>query len=278
VVYLSCPISSRGGSFSITNVDIAAFVAQKLVSEWGPRFWVLNPGQYQMESQQGLGLIRMHAYEIGLEKKTTIDVDQLTNDQPTIGGDYMRMWTRVLIEDDEKLDLGGRFSAYYFLSPSDVRSFFAQGGAKNVTAGVESYFARKFVTDSRFRAFFSLPLVDEMGVASSLDPASQAREVEKRRREFYRYYSVKSSAYFSKGSHDEWNIWQKLNQLRIAARSLGVGSQIPGYFEGLQVDPSAAEAPISTGYAMPQASPTVVPPTAHPTPAVHVLEEHGMKM
>ena len=31
----------------------------------------------------------------------------------------MRMWTRVLAEDDDK-QLGSRFSAFYFLAPSDV--------------------------------------------------------------------------------------------------------------------------------------------------------------
>jgi hypothetical protein len=190
------------------------------------------------------------------------------------------MWTRVLVEDDGMDDLasfGGRFAAYYFLSPSDVRSFFQQGGAHNVTAGVESYFARKFATDSSFRAYFSLPLVDEQGMPIPKDPQKQAEEMENRRREFLRYYTAKASAYFSKGSHDEWNIWQKLNSLRIANPKLGIGSQIAGYFEALQVDPGAAETPISPGYSSPL-PPTVVPPTRKSTPAVNNLAQHGMPM
>src|SRR5580700_5824747 len=92
LVYLSCPISTRAGGYSATNVEIADFTLQRLSAEWGTRFWFLNPAQYQMESTQGLGLIRMHAYELGLEKQKPIDVDQLMESQPPVGGDYMRMW------------------------------------------------------------------------------------------------------------------------------------------------------------------------------------------
>jgi hypothetical protein len=156
IVYLSCPISSRGGSYFATNVEIANFTVQRLSAEWGSRFWFLNPAQYQMESAQGLGLIRMHAYELGLEKKTTINVDELMKEAPTVGGDYMRMWTRVLAEDGDH-NLGKRFSAYYFLAPSDVKAFFAQTGAKNVSAGVESYFAGKSEGDLAFHNYFFSP-------------------------------------------------------------------------------------------------------------------------
>src|SRR5262245_43760160 len=48
VVYLSCPISSRGGSFHGTNVDIARNTERRLLSRWGERFWILNPAQYQL--------------------------------------------------------------------------------------------------------------------------------------------------------------------------------------------------------------------------------------
>src|SRR5689334_4994075 len=53
VVYLSCPISSRGGSVAMTNVEIAEATARRLLGEWGARFWFLNPGQYQLESKHG---------------------------------------------------------------------------------------------------------------------------------------------------------------------------------------------------------------------------------
>ena len=43
VVYLSCPISSYGGSFYATNVEIANFTALRLLNTWGTRFWFLIP-------------------------------------------------------------------------------------------------------------------------------------------------------------------------------------------------------------------------------------------
>src|ERR1039457_1938372 len=61
VVYLSCPVSSRGGSVSLTNVEVANATLLRLTREWGARFWFLNPSQYQLESKHGTGLIRQHA-------------------------------------------------------------------------------------------------------------------------------------------------------------------------------------------------------------------------
>jgi uncharacterized protein (TIGR02246 family) len=64
---------------------------------------------------------------------------------------------------------------------------------------------------------------------------------------------VRASVAFSKGSHDEWNIWQHVNRLRVATAgdaALGFGSQLPGYFEGRQIDPAASESTISAGYAI----------------------------
>ena len=252
VVYLSCPISSRAGSYFATNVEIANFTVQRLSAEWGPRFWFLNPAQYQMESAHGLGLIRMHAHELSLEKGTEIDIDELLDSDPPVGGDYMRMWTQVLAQDDSK-DWGNRFSAFYFMSPCDVKAFFAQTGAKNITAGVESYFADKYATDSEFRDYFTAPAASE-----SAEARKKAEAIEKQKRAFLLYYAVRASAHFSKGSHDEWNIWRELNGLRISGtedEGFGMGSQLAGYFEGLQIAPGAAETPISAGYAVPQPEP-----------------------
>lgn len=281
LVYLSCPISTRAGGYSATNVEIADFTAQRLCAEWGTRFWFLNPAQYQMESTQGLGLIRMHAYELGLEQKKIIHVDRLMKTEPPVGGDYMRMWTRVLAEDGAK-NLGDRFSAFYFLSPSDVQIFFMHAGAKDVTSGVELYFATKFQIDLDFHKYFSLPLIEADGRPSSLPRAQQPAALEKRKHDFLRFYAVKASAYFSKGSHDEWNILQELNLHRMADKDFGMGYQIAAYFDGLQMDPGAVETPISAGYAVaPVASgaqppaPTILRQIAATTPAVDRLAHHG---
>lgn len=233
IVYLSCPISSRGGGYFETNVDIANHTARRLMTDWGHRFWILNPCQYQMESNEGTGLIRRHARLLNLEKQRKIDINKLPDPS---GGDYMRMWTRVLIEDDDqKKPLGRNFDAFYFLGPRDVRGFFTKGGAVTVTAGVEEYFARKFSMDSEFYKYF------EGGNTKNPD-------WEKKRKDFFRFYAIRASANFSKGCHDEWNIWVTLNDLRI--KRLGLGSQIAGYFDSKQIDPGASEIELSKGYAL----------------------------
>jgi hypothetical protein len=277
VIYLSCPLSSRAGSYFATNVEIANFTAQRLSADWGGRVWFLNPAQYQMESAQGLGLIRMHAYELGLEQHTTIDVDKLIKEDPAAGGDYMRMWTRVLAEDGAK-NLGDRFSAFYFIGPADIRAFFSHE-SKHLSSGVESYFAQKYCLDSHFRRYFSLPLIDDKGSVSHDPEDVQTMNLEIRKQQFVRFYTVRASAYFSKGSHDEWNIWQKLNAMRIAeADPYGMGSQIAGYFENIQIAPGAAEAPISAGYAVDPGGPvkpTYLHQTAWLTGASERLAQHG---
>lgn len=255
VAYLSCPISSRGGSISVTNVEIAEATARRLTTDWGGRLWVLNPGQYQLESKQGTGLIQRHARWLKLTTGTQVDLDKL---EKPLGGDYMRMWTRVLAEDGDS-NLGERFSTFYFIGPNDYHHFFTQGGATNLFAGVEEYFARKYATDADFNAFYSPPFKDEKG--NPVPSEKEKQEWESRRREFIRFYTLKAGAHFSKGAHDEWNIWVELNKKRV--EKFGIGRQIPGYFEGVQVSPSAAELPVVPGYAAPN-EPSV--PTFLPVP------------
>lgn len=236
VVYLSCPISSRGGGDHGTNVDIAMHTANRLSLEWGPGFFILNPASYQMESRGGTGLMRRHARNIGR-------LDELDGASPPRGGDYMRMWTRVLVLDDylddylprarTNLNLGGAFDTYYFLSPSDVRHYFTRGGAETVTAGVEEYFARKFATDFEFRSRYE-----------STDPVEFSRA----RSAFFRFYGARASATFSKGCHDEWNILVRLNELRLAHSAYGLGEQIGAYFERRQVGMSTPEFEVARGY------------------------------
>lgn len=254
IVYLSCPISGRGGGHHRTNVDIANYTARRIMSEWGPRFFILNPCQYQLESKEGTGLIRMHAGLLRLETGKAIDIDRLIEDSPPRGGDYMRMWTRVLVED-HYLDhegrrgrhLGGLFDAYYFLSPSDVWDFFSKSGAVTVTAGVEDYFSRKFAMDPEFRGRFSPPFGGG-GVYPQGEGDGKAMW-EALRKEFFRFYAVRASANFSLGCHDELNIWVELNRGRLRDGDYGPGEQIAGFFEGKQISPAVSETPISGGYA-----------------------------
>jgi hypothetical protein len=253
VVYLSCPISSRGGGYSGTNVDIARHVERALLERWGEAFWVLNPAQYQLESKAGTGLIEMHAQRLG------IDVEAVQAASLPTGGDYMRMWTKVLVEDSQD-NLGHNFDAFYFLGPRDVHSFFCSHGSQTLTSGIEEYFSRKFTTDASFRDAFAVPGIDwggasQRSAASPPAPDPKATWIQKRKN-FLRFYALRASANFSLGSHDEWEIFRLLNELRRKKSSTrtmkggDVGEQISGFFDGNQVDPASSEAHLSKGYAV----------------------------
>ncbi|MDX3645788.1 hypothetical protein, partial [Streptomyces sp. MB09-02B] len=95
----NCPISSRGGGHFRTNTEIANFVARRLASEWGERFFVVNPAAYQLESKEGTGLVTRHVEELARETGRTLQLKDLMDTVRPSGGDYMRMWTRVLAED-----------------------------------------------------------------------------------------------------------------------------------------------------------------------------------
>jgi len=236
ILYLSCPISVRGGGHSITNVEIASYTANRLQMKWGSRLWVLNPALYQMESKAGTGLIRRHAHslklKLGLEKE--IDVDALSREHPPTGGDYLRMWARVLIEDDAK-NLGGRFDGFYFMGPNDMWHFFTRDGQTPLTEGIEQYFSQKCNMDADFKAYYE---------GGDLSPF----EWQKKRDDFFRFYAMRASAAYSLGSHDEYNIWCALNRLRI--KDAGVDSQIAGYFDGRALDLSVPSVGTVPGYAL----------------------------
>jgi hypothetical protein len=248
IVYLSCPISSRGGGWAGTNVDIARHVERALLERWGEAFWVLNPAQYQLESKAGTGLLNQHAQRLG------IDLVKLLAKSVPGGGDYMRMWTKVLVEDGAQ-NVGYDFDAFYFLGPRDVFSFFSQGGSLTLTAGIEAYFARKFATDASFRDAFSAQTI-AWGASKPTAAAANARIAwTKQRIDFLRFYGLRASANFSLGSHDEWAIFRLLNAGRRKRSAtpdmLGgdVGDQLSGFFDGNQLDPASSEAGLSRGYA-----------------------------
>jgi len=248
VVYLSCPLSPRGGGFAATNVEIANHTQRRLMRDWGHRFWILNPAQYQLESKEGTGLIKRHARELRMTEK------QIAALPRPKGGDYMRMWTQVLVEDGRENE-GRLFDGYYFLGPTDVREFLTQGGALSITAGVEEFFTRQYAMDREFRDSFSLPGIvwrSDWAIAKDLNRKRQGKlrdQWELLRMEFFRYYALKASAAFSLGSHDEWNIFRILNERRLKERNGDVGDLIAGYFDGKQIDPGAAASLIAPGYA-----------------------------
>ncbi|HEU4455808.1 MAG TPA: hypothetical protein VFR81_22275 [Longimicrobium sp.] len=243
VIYLSVPISKRGGSFEATNVDIAMATERRLLEQWGEAVWVLNPARYQMESKGGYGLIESHARAEG------IDLAALLRGGKPSGGDYMRMWTKVLVEDGDR-NLGERFDAYYFLGPSDVDAFF--GGPGTATQRIEGYFAAKYATDAAFRHTYAgkNEIAWGRGDLSSFGPEEwkPLEEWEAARRDFIRFYILRASGNYSLGSHDEWNTWVLLNRQRLKKFKNDTGRLIPGFFDGRQVDPAAAVTLTSNGY------------------------------
>jgi hypothetical protein len=264
VMYLSCPISSRGGGYSMTNVDVARHVERTLLEKWGEGFWILNPAQYQLESKAGTGLMNEHAEYLGLDLNRLIDVAG----RP-LGGDYMRMWTTVLVENGTKVgyrdipaaleNSGQNFDAFYFLGPRDVHSFFLTEG-ETLTAGIQAYLARKFATDPDFREEYSdpSPSWQRLGPRTAInEDAYRLRDQWNYKRiDFLRYYGLKASVTYSLGSHDEWLIFRALNELRRRnTRNADkymvdgdAGEQIAGFFDGGQIDPASTESVVSHGY------------------------------
>jgi hypothetical protein len=249
VLYLSCPISSRGGGWSGTNVDIARHVERTILERWGEAFFVLNPAQYQLESKGGKGLIVGHAMRLG------IDLDKLLATATPGGGDYLRMWTRVLVEDNQG-NLGYDFDAFYFLGPRDVFGFFTEHGSQTLTAGIQAYFARKMESDPDFRDMFSDPKIP-WGAAETPDPSLAAKATwMKKRADFLRFYALRASASFSLGSHDEWAILRGINDARrqgSAGQGMldgDTGDQLAAFFDGTQVSIGATQTAISRGYAI----------------------------
>jgi hypothetical protein len=243
VVYLSCPISGRGGGDSGANVDIALATQRHLLERWGESVWILNPANYQMESRMGTGLMNQHAKRLGIDLSALL----AATGKPS-GGDYMRMWTKLLVENGAQVGLaevpeelknsGQFFDAYYFLGPGDMHRFFVKGG-ESLTAGIESYFARRIESDAEFRTNYA--------VKPSTCGQQNWTQWEVQRQQFLRYYMFRAGATYSLGSHDEWNIWLMLNAKRRAAR-YGIAEQIAGFFEGRQLSCGEYESPTALGY------------------------------
>jgi hypothetical protein len=257
IVFQSCPISSAGGSHYSTNVDIAGAVERNLMAKWGERFFILNPSKYQMETKEGVGLMYQHAAAIKRETGKIIDVAHLIKNDPPTGGDYMRMWTKVIVEDDyfsgpNKIipNSGNLFDAFYFVGPTDVQDFFLSQ-ARSLSQAVEIYFARKYSLDENFKNDFDC--IMENNVCHPLNLASPQEKSmwQQRRQEFFRYYAIKAGTNFSLGSHDEWNIVRLLNAKRQANPDIyGISGQIAVYFDGRQIDPGSYAAPATSGYAL----------------------------
>jgi hypothetical protein len=271
IVYLSCPISGRGGGYHRTNVEIALSVERLLLDRWGERFWILNPAQYQMESDHGESMMQEHADRLGIDL-TALRACYTKSGPAPSGGDYMRMWTKVLVEDDPVdkeerhyyipspvgnpalKNTGQHFDAFYFIGPRDVHEFFCRAEAKSLSSAIETYFASKCETDPDFRDTYSIKGI-EWGLKK---PGTTQKTLRGRwemlRRDYLRFYALRASVTFSLGSHDEWNIFRRINELRRERTprngTLGIAEQLGGWFDGVQISLASGETPVSKGYAI----------------------------
>jgi hypothetical protein len=117
VIYMSTPISPRGGGVEKVNIQVGAFVKTRIEKTYGPGAWVLDPGVYQMPN---------------------------VGDKSPGGGDYMVMFTRVLAGDD---GAGRDFDMAHFTGPTDMRAFFGCAG-DDLTGCLARWLVSRGTTDA----------------------------------------------------------------------------------------------------------------------------------
>jgi len=139
------------------------------------------------------------------------------------GADYMLMWTSLLEGAD---GLGQDFDFVYFAGPQDFARVFELDGSGDM-AKIDQYFDKRVKSDPEF----------DKAVKGGLTKTA-----------FRNYYALKASTAFSRGSHDEWNIFRIINERRRADPKLGVPNQLPVLFDGRGVPAVDTENLVSEGY------------------------------
>ena len=139
------------------------------------------------------------------------------------GADYMLMWTSLLEGAD---GLGQDFDFVYFAGPQDFARVFDLDGTGDM-AKIDQYFDKRAKSDPEF----------DKAVKGGLTKIA-----------FRNYYALKASSAFSRGSHDEWNIFRIINERRRADPKLGVPNQLPVLFDGRGVPAVDTENLVSEGY------------------------------
>ncbi len=121
IVYLSVPLTSRGGGYRPLNVEVSEFLKSRIETKFQNRVWVLAPGKAESELPPVKG-------------------------KSPQGGEYMYMWTKVLAGDD---GYGRDFNLLFAAGPSEIKSFF--GASDDVPASLERYTELRAKTDTDFR-------------------------------------------------------------------------------------------------------------------------------
>jgi len=119
-VYVSTPISPRGGGHVETNVAIAASVKARLEKEYGGVLWAMNPALYDLPDVGGTS---------------------------AGGGEYMVMWTAVAAGEDGS---GKDFDMIHFTGPTDMRAFFGCG-KEDVGGCLGRWLESRAAADAKFR-------------------------------------------------------------------------------------------------------------------------------
>jgi hypothetical protein len=137
------------------------------------------------------------------------------------GSEYMSMWTEVLAGVNGR---GEDFDLVYFVGPSNVAQ------ALRLTGHGDLQNLHKYVKDHADDPSFRASIIDK-GLEN----------------DFVAYYGFRGSVTMSYGSHDEWNIFQRINSRRRADPLYGFSRQVAVYFDGRSVDPASTEAVVSPG-------------------------------
>lgn len=171
----------------------------------------------KMSLEERFGRAHFWALAPGLVESSLPRVDGIS----AAGGEYMYLWTEVLAGEK---GLGEDFDLIYFSGPSDFADFFGLDGKDDLGK------LHRFMTER----------------ARSDEAFAQTVKTPEQRRAFLKYYATRASVVFSDGAHDEWNIFRLVNLRR--RETLGIGEQIPVFFDGRQMPAATFETPVSKGY------------------------------
>jgi hypothetical protein len=176
-IYLSTPVSTRGGSHIAVNMKAANDAADRITERLGASAaFVLNPAAFDLA-------------DIG--------------DQRAGQGDYMLLWANIV---GGRTGMAELLDAVYFMGPSDYATYFHLSGKSDlVTLGAS--FDEEIARNKKF--------------ADDVARGKLSRET------FIRYYGLRASTAFSAGANDEWNVVNRVNNLRrITKEGYGVGEQL----------------------------------------------------
>jgi len=144
-------------------------------------------------------------------------------DGKATGADYMYMWTQIL----EGRGLGEDFDFFYFVGPTDFATALGLTGQGDLDR-LEVLFDERVAANPAFKKEVDEGKVNKAG--------------------FRRYYGLRASVAFSKGSHDEWNIARLINERRRGTANQDIANQLSVLFDGKPVPPSGYESPTAAGY------------------------------